>query len=33
MCKQVIMGVDGCVWVRWGAGDTVHTKTRQAGGI
>ena len=27
------MGVNGYVWVRWGARDTVHTKTRQAGCI
>ena len=27
------MGADGCGWVRWGAGDTGHTKTRQVGGI
>ena len=27
------MGVDGCGWVRWGAGGTGNTQTRQAGGI
>ena len=25
------MGVDGCGWVRWGAGGTADTKARQAG--
>ena len=24
------MGVDGCGWVRWGAGARADTKTRQA---
>ena len=27
------MSVNGCAWVRWGAGGMRHTKTRQAGGI
>ena len=31
--KQVQTGADGCGWVRWGAGGTGDTKTRQAGGI
>ena len=31
--KQVQMGGDGCVWVRWGAGGIGNAKIRQAGGI
>ena len=27
------MGVDGCGWVRWGAGDMRGTKTKQTGDI
>ena len=27
------MGADGCEWMRWGAGCTGDTKTRQAGVI
>ena len=27
------MGEDGCTWVRWGAGDTRDTKSREVGGI
>ena len=28
--RQIEMGVDECVWVRWGAGDMMYTKTKQS---
>ena len=31
--EQIQMGVYGCGWMRWVAGGTGDTKTRQAGGI